>query len=124
MAFAKPEVSIGVGLATAALVYSIYSNATPTLADIRAAEPGNQDIEATRKAAAWTAAGVVAAVSLISKDATVFSLGGAMVIALDWLHRHGNEVDPRTGKAATSAMQDAGMVDVGDDDETIESYAS
>ena len=95
----KPEISISVGLATAALVYSVYSNATPSITEIRAAKPGDSDVEASRKLAAWTSAGVVAAVSLIAKDPTVFILGGGMVVAVDWWHRHANMVNPIVGKA-------------------------
>ncbi len=101
----KPEASIGVGLATAALVYSVYSNATPSITEIRAAKPGDTDVEASRKLAAWTAAGVVAAVSLIAKDGTVFVLGGGMVIAVDWWHRHANQVNPTVGKASVMYNQ-------------------
>lgn len=95
----KAETSIVAGLSTAALVYAIYANATPTIADIRVAKPGDTDIDAARKLAAWTSAGIVAAVSLIAKDGTIFTMGGAMIIALDWWHRHANEVTPLTGRA-------------------------
>lgn len=105
----KPEVSISVGLATAALVYSVYSNATPSITEIRAAKPNDSDVEASRKLAAWTSAGVVAAVSLISKDPTVFILGGAMVVAVDWWHRHANAVNPMVGKATAMMNRDGNL---------------
>jgi hypothetical protein len=95
----KPEVSLGVGLATAAVVYGVYSNATPTIADIRSGASGDNTIDGTRKAAAWLSAAVVAGISLIARDPTVFVLGGSMVVGLDWLHRHANEVNPDTGRA-------------------------
>lgn len=93
----KPEVSISVGLATGALVWSIYSKATPPVTDIRVGPPGDKDLDAARKAAAWTAAGAVAAISLIAKDPTVFILGGSMVVVVDWWTRHANEVNPLSG---------------------------
>jgi hypothetical protein len=96
----KPEVSLSVGLATAALVYGIYSNATPPITDIRASRPGDATIDASRKFATWTSAAVVAGISLVAKDPTIFILGGSMVVALDWATRHGNLVSPMTGKAA------------------------
>lgn len=95
----KPEVSIPVGLATAAVVYGVYQNATPTIADIRAGSPQDETIDGTRKMAAWTAAAAVAGISLIAKDPTVFIIGGSMVVVLDWWHRHANAVNPDTGKA-------------------------
>jgi hypothetical protein len=93
----KPEVSIPVGLATAAVVYGIYSNATPTIADIRVGPAQDQNIDASRKMASWTAAVVVSGISLIAKDPTVFIIGGAMVVALDWWTRHANAINPDTG---------------------------
>lgn len=97
----KPEVSLGVGLATATVVYAVYSQATPTIADIRVSPAGDGNIESSRKMAAWTAAGLVGAISLISKDPTVFVVGGAMVIGMDWWTRHANLVSPLTGKASS-----------------------
>lgn len=113
----KPETSLIVGLSVAALVYAVYSNATPSITEIRAAKPGDTDVDASRKMAAWTSAGVVAGVSLISKDPTVFILGGSMVIALDWWHRHANEVNPLSGKASTvpNPAASVGMMTVPDD---------
>lgn len=96
----KPEVSLTVALATGAIVFAIYSNATPTLADIRTADQYDRDIAATRKQATYTAVAVVAGISLISKDPGPFVLGGGMVIALDWFHRHADAVNPLTGKAS------------------------
>lgn len=97
----RPEVSISAGLAMAALVYSIYSRGMPPLADIRRSTPGEadqSDIDVVRRQNAWLAGGTVAGVSLIAKDPTIFIVGGAMVVALDWMHRHANSVSPFTGK--------------------------
>jgi hypothetical protein len=108
----KPEVSLGVGLATAAVVWSIYQNATPTIADIRAGAANDPTIDGTRKMAAWSAAGVVAGISLISHDPTVFIVGGIMVVMVDWWTRHANAVDPNTGSAAQSGATMAGQAQV------------
>jgi hypothetical protein len=86
----KPEVSIGIGLAVATLVYAIYNRGLPSNADVRVGKPGDATIEATRRQNAWLAAGTVAGVSLIAKDPTVFIIGGSMVVALDWLTRTNN----------------------------------
>ena len=94
----KPEVSIGLGLATAALVYSIYGRGLPTHADTRVGKPGDETIEAARKQNAWLAAGTVAGISLIAKDPTIFIVGGTMVIALDWLTRTNNWTNPLSGR--------------------------
>lgn len=107
----KPDVSLTVGLATGALVWSIYQKALPSLPDIRVGKPNDPEIEGSRKAAAWTAAGTVGAISLIAKDPTIFIVGGAMVIAADWWTRHANNRNPMlTGllpsSGAPTALQD------------------
>jgi len=107
----KPEVSIGVALPVAALVYAIFANATPPITDVRQAQPGDADVDAARKLAVWTAAGVVGAVSLIAGDPNVFILGGGTIVVMDWWHRHANEVDPLTGRAASVIQMDSGMMD-------------
>jgi hypothetical protein len=96
----KREVSLGVGLATAALVWGIYQGALPTLAEGRVSDPQDRDLAGAERAASWTAAAAVAGVSLIAKDPTVFILGGSMVVALAWLHRHANHNNPMTGAAS------------------------
>lgn len=108
----RSEYSIMGGLATAAIVYAIYSNATPTMAEIRTTAPMNPDIDASERAASWTAAGVVAGISLIAKDPTIFIIGSGMVVAMAWWHRHSNMVNPDYGRAVPNAqptMPDAAM---------------
>jgi hypothetical protein len=108
----KPEVSLGVGLATAGLVFAIYSNVTPTsIAGIRIGEPNDPDVSGTERAATWTAAAAVSGISLIAKDPTIFVLGGSMVIVMAWLHRHANAYDPETRSvlgAQMVSLQDPG----------------
>lgn len=101
----KPEVSLGVGLAVAAMVGAVYVNATPNLTDIRAAQQNDPDVAAARKVAAWTSTGLVAGVSLLSKDMTVFILGGAVTIAMDWWVRHANAVIPSVGRATVAGLE-------------------
>lgn len=95
----KPEVSITTGLAVGALVWTIYNRALPADVDLRVSQPSDPDVESSRKKAAYTAAAVVAGVSLIAHDATVFILGGSMVVAVDWWARHANAVNPEIGRA-------------------------
>jgi|SRR3954464_12575941 hypothetical protein len=110
MGILKPDVSLTVALATGAVVWGIYSNALPTLPDVRVGKPNDLDVDGARKAATWTAAGVVGAISLIAKDANVFIVGGAMVIAADWWFRHANAKNPMVGgvtpSGASVALQD------------------
>lgn len=106
----KPEASLTVALATGAVVWAVYTNALPTLPDVRVGKAHDSDIDGSRKAAAWTAAAVVAGISLIAKDRTIFILGGGMVVAADWWYRHANARNPETGGVLPSgsavALQD------------------
>lgn len=95
----KPEVSLGVGLGTGAVVAAVYYNALPPLVDIRVGPSQNGDVGAARKAAAWTSAGIVGGISLLAKDVTIFAVGSAFIIVLDWWYRHANAVDPRASRA-------------------------
>ena len=95
----RREVSLGVGLATAALAAGVYNLSLPSVVEARVNEPGDSHLASTERTATWTAAAVVAGVSLISKDPTVFILGGSVVIGLAWWHRHANHFNPATGSS-------------------------
>lgn len=93
----------------------------PPITDIRTAEPENLDVDKAERTATWVAAGIVTGVALITQDATVFVIGGSVVVALAWLYRHANQVSPTTGDATaaltspgatSSAPLSAGYLDV------------
>lgn len=109
----KPESSITIGLAEAAAVYVIYQSALPNHADIRSADPHNNDIEAARKRAAWKAASILGLVFLLTQDLNSFLIGGAALGGIDLMTKHANAVHPATGKTAGAAAPgDAGVVDL------------
>lgn len=93
----KPEISLGLGLATATVVYAIYQK-MPNAADIRVGKPGDEHLESVRKQNAWMAAATVAGISLLAKDATIFIIGGATVVVLDWMARANTWTNPLSGR--------------------------
>lgn len=99
------ETSLGVGLATGAMVYAIYQQALPTQADIRVGIRDDWDIDKTERAAAWTAAGVVGGVSLLAKDPTVFIMGGAMLIALSMWTKLSNAADSENAQVTNQTSR-------------------
>jgi hypothetical protein len=112
----KAESSLIIGLATAAVVYGIYQVNLPTTAAVRASEPNNQHIESSRKAATWEAAAIVGGVSLLAHDPTVFVIGGAVLVLMDFTHRAANATDNVSGKIAgtvssTGVTASAGVTD-------------
>jgi hypothetical protein len=102
----RPEISLAGALATGGLVYAIYSRNLPPNADLRVGDPGDPDAESERKQALWSSIGVVGAISLLAKDPTIFVVGSAMTIGLDWSTRHAIWVDPSTGSAALPRADD------------------
>lgn len=97
----KPDAEVSIALATSVMAYGAYQLALPSVADIRTLEPGNADIQASERVAAWVAAGGVGLVALLTKSPAVFILGGATVIAASWMTRHADRVDSVTHKAAS-----------------------
>lgn len=96
----KPEVSVPVALATGTLVYAIYQNATPPVADIRSLPQGNAHVDSAERSAAWISAGVVAGISLVTGDPTVFTFGALVVIGMSVWTRHANYVQPDINRLA------------------------
>ena len=98
----KPEVSLPIATATATIVFGIYQTTNPSVAQTRVTNPGNPAIDSSRKTATWLSAAVVAGVSLLAADPTIFIVGGAMVVAMDMIHRHAGAVNPATNKMVAS----------------------
>jgi hypothetical protein len=100
----KAETSLTVGLATAAVVWAVYQANMPTTADVRASAPNSNILDSQRMRSTWIAAGVVGLISLISHDPTVFVVGGAMVVALDFTHREANATSPSTNQLVAASQ--------------------
>lgn len=98
----KPDTSVMVGVSTAALVGFTYNYGVPNVATISATKAQDHNVESGRRKAAWTSAAVVAIIALMTRDKTVFVLGGMTIIALDLHARLGNATDPRTGKLVSN----------------------
>jgi hypothetical protein len=94
----KPEVSLTVAAATGAVVYGIFQMELPSIADVHAAPAHNPFIKTSINSAGWTAAAVVAGISLLAKDPTVFVVGGSLAAFLTWRAKHANMTNPATGQ--------------------------
>jgi hypothetical protein len=100
----KPEASLSVGLATAAVVFAIHSQATPSMADVRVGQPNDDHIDRSERAATWLSVAVVSGISLVAKDPAIFIIGGAATVAMAWWTRYGNQMNPLTGSASMEGM--------------------
>ena len=101
----KPEVSLTVAAATGALVYGIFQAELPSMADVHAAPANNTYVTRSVNVAGWTAAAVVAGVSLLAKDPTVFVVGGSLAAFLTWRAKHANMTNPATNQIVSPADQ-------------------
>lgn len=103
----KPEFSIMGGLAVAAVVFAIHAQATPTQADIQALPAGTPDIDRAERKATVMSGGVVAGISLLAKDPTIFIIGSAMAIGMALWTRHSNYSESIGGKYLSPAAASA-----------------
>lgn len=94
----KPEGSTVAGLATVGAVFGIYQLNLGTAAVVQATEANHPVLESSRKKAGYTALVLVAALTLITKDANVGILGGGTIIALELNYRHGIMANPQSGR--------------------------
>lgn len=106
----KPEVSLGMALASLAVTGAIFSTALPSNADVRTLDSGNADIQKAERTATWMAAGAVGGISLLAKDPTILIVGWSGVIAMAWWYRHSDSVDAMTQSAVgyASKLSDVG----------------
>lgn len=105
----RPDLSIAGSLAIGGLVLAVYSRALPPMGDLRQLDAGDEDAEAARKQALWTAVGIVSVISLLTKDPTIAVTGYGLTIAMDWSTRHAIWVNPFTGSAMASSAQEASV---------------
>jgi hypothetical protein len=119
----KPEFSVMGGLAVGALVFAIHTQATPSQADIQALPAGTPDIDAAERKATIISAGVVAGVSLIAGDPTIFVMGSVITVAMAFWTRHSNYMESVGGKYLTrSEAAASGTTTTGPAPMTTESY--
>lgn len=97
----KPEFSVMGGLAVAAIVFAIHSQATPSQADIQALPAGTPDIDRAEKNATIMSAAVTSGISLIAKDPTIFVMGAVMTTAMALWTRSSNWSESIGGKYLT-----------------------
>jgi hypothetical protein len=99
----KGEHALLVGVAAAGVVFGLHQITVPNTASVRASPADNIHVESARKAFTITAASLVVLLGAISRDPTVFLIGGLSVIALDVNTRIANSTDHKSGKMPIGA---------------------
>jgi hypothetical protein len=95
--YLKPENSIIAGLATVALVIANYNLHSGTVAQGSMTGAMDTHMVTSTKKAGYTSLLMVAGIALISRDANVFILGCAAIIAMHSSYLHAIAVSPVTG---------------------------
>lgn len=90
--------SITAGILVGAVDVLIFQHFVPTHADVRRAEPYNNDIEASERKALYIATVFTLLVAGLAKSAEVFAIGGLTIIGIDFTLKHANAVNGNTGK--------------------------
>jgi len=101
----SPDTSVLLGVAEGAIIAGIYSGYLPSFASIRTADPHDGDIESARKAAAWTAGALLAFMFILTRDRNAFLIGGLVLTGVDFTVKHGNGINPSTGKLDSNSME-------------------
>lgn len=86
------------GLATIGAVYGVYQLNIGSSAQAFATTANHPALESSRKKAGYTAMVLVAALTLLTKDANIGILGGGTIIAMELTYRHGIMANPESGR--------------------------
>jgi hypothetical protein len=100
------------GVANGAIVVAIYQRNLPSTASVRTADPHDGDIEQTRKASAWTSAAFLGFMFLLTRDRNSFLIGGLVLAGIDITVKHGNGLNPSTGKLDSLMGESMGHEDL------------
>jgi hypothetical protein len=96
------------GLATGVMVaivdVLIWRHYVPNVCDVRTATPYNTDVEAAERSALTVGAAFTIVAALFARSVEVFTIGGLVLVALDFSTKHANAVNPDTGKMAAAAQ--------------------
>ena len=99
----KPENSLIAGMAVVGLVVANYNLHNGTAAQASASDAWNPNLVGSNKKAGWTSLIMVAGISLLAKDANIFILGSAAIIAMHSSYIHSIAVEPSLGKMAAAS---------------------
>lgn len=110
----KPDQSVVTSLAVAGGVLAVYTTSLPSMVEIHAAPAHNASVASSQRKAMWTSAALVGGAYLLTRDPNVFVAGGVAFVSIEWLFRHANGVDPRSGKVVSRDGSGHGSQDTAD----------
>ena len=99
----KPENSLVAGMAVVGLVVANYNLHNGSAAGASASPSWEPNLSTSNKKAGWSSLAMVAGVALLAKDANIFILGMATIIAMHTSYIHAIAVQPDLGKMVSPA---------------------
>jgi hypothetical protein len=94
----KPEGSVVAAVAVVGLVYATYQLDVGPVSGAYVTAANHPALESSRKKAGYTAFSLVAALTLITRDANVGILGFGAIVAMEAHYRHAIMASPETGQ--------------------------
>lgn len=107
MSILKPENSLVAGMAVVGLVIANYNLHNGNSSMLQASDAMDSRLVSTNKKAGYTSLAIVAGISLVAKDANIFILGCAAIIAMHSSAIHSIAVHPATGQLQTGSPSTA-----------------
>ena len=119
----KPNESVLTALAVAGGVLAIYNTNLPTIVEIHAAPAHNDAVYSSMKKAKWTSTALVVGAYALTHDPNVFVAGGVTFLAIEWMFRHANSVDPNSNKSVPKSSGHGMTMDTAESSDDYD-YAS
>jgi hypothetical protein len=94
----NPSQSVAIGVGIGAVDVFVFQQHLPPMADVRTANPHNDDVDAARRQATGLCIAINGLVSVMTRDWNVFLIGGVVTVGLSYLTVHANALNPVTGK--------------------------
>ena len=88
----KPESELIIGATSIAVVYAIFSQTVPPMADVRADKPGNVNTHKSVKIATITSTAAIGALAVLAHSPTIFVIGGAAILFETWKYHVANHL--------------------------------
>lgn len=94
----KPNDAVVAGVAVAGSVFAIYQLGVGSLATAHASDANHPANESARRKAGYMGFLFVSAITLLTRDTTVATLGYGTIVAMECAYRHSIMVSPATGE--------------------------
>lgn len=103
MAINRHAVELGVMVGLVNTV--VFLHFLPPASDVKAAEPFNKDIETSERTALMVTTAFTLLVAGFARSIETFTIGGVVIIGVDFAFKHANAVVPGTSKMAPAQAQ-------------------